>query len=253
MFLRLPRPTVFAHRGASAYAPENTLAALELAVQQNADAIELDVKLTLDGHVVVIHDQSVDRTTDGEGRVSQMTLDEIKELDAGSHFDPTYHGEPIPTLNNVLESLGKSIYINIELTNYSSPLDDLPQKVADLVLKHALSSHILFSSFNPIALIGIKRRLPSVPIALLCLPGQGGAWARSRLGYILRYQALHPEKGDVTEILVDRVHRYGYRIHTYTVNRSDDIHRMYNLNVDGIFTDDPILAREILDKHITPI
>lgn len=251
MFARLPRLTIFAHRGASAYAPENTIAAFELAVRQNADAIELDVKLTADGHVIVIHDQSVGRTTNGEGQVNQMTLKEISVLDAGSHFDPKYHCEHVPSLNDVLESLGKSIFINIELTNYASPFDDLPNKVADQVLKHAVSDHILFSSFNPIALIRIKRLLPSIPIALLCLPGVGGAWARSQIGHILRYQALHPEKRDVTQHLVDRVHNYGCRLNTYTVNQSEDIQRMIYLDVDGIFTDDPILARDILDKHIS--
>jgi glycerophosphoryl diester phosphodiesterase len=90
MLTELPRPTIFAHRGASAYAPENTLAAFELALRQGADAIELDAKLTRDGHIVVIHDQTVDRTTEGRGRVKDMTLAELRKLDAGSHFDVAF-------------------------------------------------------------------------------------------------------------------------------------------------------------------
>ena len=103
MSLSWGSPLIFAHRGASAHAPENTLAAFELAFQQNADVIELDSKLSADGHVVVIHDQSVDRTTNGFGRVSELTLAGLRELDAGSHFSATFHGEQIPTLVEVLE------------------------------------------------------------------------------------------------------------------------------------------------------
>src|SRR5512139_2686581 len=98
LFAHLPRPTIFAHRGASAYAPENTLAAFQMAIQQGADALELDVKLTADGQVVVIHDQTTDRTTGVKGRVSDLTLHELRNLDAGSFFDIAFQGEMIPTL-----------------------------------------------------------------------------------------------------------------------------------------------------------
>jgi len=133
MLAQLPKPTLFAHRGASAYAPENTLAAFTLAIHQNADAIELDAKLSADGEVVVIHDQTVDRTTDGVGKVNELVLAALKELDAGEKYDESFRGERIPTLDEVLESIGQKIFINIELTNYASPKDDLPLKVAEIV------------------------------------------------------------------------------------------------------------------------
>src|SRR5512143_1463332 len=97
----LPQPVVFAHRGASAHAPENTLAAFELALAQDADAIELDVKLTADGQAVVIHDPTLNRTTGSQGSVKNMSLAELKSLDAGSYFSETYRGEKIPTLEEV--------------------------------------------------------------------------------------------------------------------------------------------------------
>src|SRR3990170_393671 len=106
MFNQLPRPVIFAHRGASAYAPENTLAAFSLAVRQKSDGIELDAKLSADGHVVVIHDQTVDRTTSSRGRVADLTLADLREMDAGSHFDVEYKGERIPTLEEVFEAIG---------------------------------------------------------------------------------------------------------------------------------------------------
>jgi glycerophosphoryl diester phosphodiesterase len=147
----LPRPTVFAHRGASAYAPENTLAAFSLALRQEADGIELDAKLTKDGHVVVIHDPTVYRTTGAQGWVKDMTLAELRALDAGSHFDVAFKGEQIPTLDEVLSAVGRLAFVNIELTNYVSPFDELPEKAARIVKKHNLADRVMFSSFNPVA------------------------------------------------------------------------------------------------------
>lgn len=246
MFGNLSRPTIFAHRGASASAPENTLAAFELAVQQEADAVELDAKLSRDGHVVVIHDQSVDRTTGAHGRVGDLTLAELRRLDAGSHFDIAFRGEPIPTLEEVLEAVGQQVYVNIELTNYASVTDALPEKAAEVVRKQRLERRVIFSSFNPLALWRVRRVLPRAPIGLLAMPGSSGALARSPFGYLLRYDALHPEFTDVSPALVERLHRRGCRIHTYTVNRPEDLQRVIAAGVDGFFTDDPVLARQVL-------
>jgi glycerophosphoryl diester phosphodiesterase len=249
MLQHLPRPTIFAHRGASAYAPENTLIAFNLAVQQNADAIELDAKLSGDGQVVVIHDQTVDRTTSGVGRVSDMPLSELRAFDAGSHFDPIYKGEHIPTLDEVFSLLGEQIFINVELTNYTSIYDDLPYKVAQIVEFHKLKKDILFSSFNPIALSRIHRTLPEVPLGLLALPGPKGWWARSRLGKMLvPYQALHIELSDTSTSLINWVQKSGGRIHVYTVNNAKDLRQLFELRVDGIFTDDVPLAKNILEN-----
>lgn len=246
MFQSLPRPTIYAHRGASAYAPENTIAAFELALRQHADAIELDAKLNADGQVVVIHDQTVDRTTDGHGKISQLTLAQLKQLDAGSHFDDAFRGEKIPTLSEVFEAVGKQTFINIELTNYASMFDALPDQVAKLVRSHSMEERVVFSSFNPRALLRARKLLPQVPIALLALPGPGGGWARSWLGRLLSYQSLNPEARDVTQQLVSRVHRYGCQLNVYTVNQADSMRRLFSMQVDGIFTDDVMLARQVV-------
>jgi glycerophosphoryl diester phosphodiesterase len=124
---KLLQPVIFAHRGASAWAPENTLAAFRLAVEHGAPAIELDVKLTSDRKVVVLHDQTVDRTTNGHGDLRQFSLADLRELDAGGPFSAEYQGERIPTLVEVFEAVGKQVYINIELTNYASTRDKLPE------------------------------------------------------------------------------------------------------------------------------
>jgi glycerophosphoryl diester phosphodiesterase len=252
ILFQLERPTIFAHRGASNYAPENTIAAFILAIQQSADAIELDAKLCADGHVVIIHDQTVNRTAGAEGRVAEMTLAELQRLDSGSHFDVAFHGEAIPTLDQVLETVGKQIYVNIELSNYASKTDNLPEKAAGIVNRHALSDWVMFSSFNPLALVRTKRVLPDVPVGLLALRGGSGAWARSRLGSLLNYQALHPHYIDIDKKLVDRLHSRRVRIHPFTVNHASDLLRMARLDVDGIITDDPMLARQIITQKNKP-
>ena len=251
MLAQLPTPILFAHRGSSAYAPENTLAAFKLAVEQGAEAIELDAKLCADRQVVVIHDQTVDRTTGSTGKVRELSLAALRELDAGSYFGPAFHGEKIPTLAEVFDTVGQSIYINVELTNYASPTDELPDLVAGLVERFGMQDRVLFSSFNPLALIRIHRHLPQALLGLLALPGRSGAFARSGIGrWVVTYQALHPEKGDVTPGLVERVHRVGKRVHVWTVNEAQTIRDLVSWKVDGIITDDPILAQKVIQNEV---
>lgn len=246
IFSRLPHPIIFGHRGASAHAPENTLSAFELALKQGADAIELDAKLTQDGHIIVIHDQTVDRTTDGQGWVNQLKLEEIRRLDAGSHFDIAYQGEHVPTLEEVLSVVGVRTFTNIELTNYATPGDDLPQKVAALVHRLDIQDRIMFSSFHPLPLLRIHRYMPDVPIGLIGGSGFAGMLARSWIGRLIPHQALHPEVRSTTLTLIQREHNRGQRVNVWTVNTPDIMRKLFNWDVDGIFTDDPSLARKIL-------
>jgi glycerophosphoryl diester phosphodiesterase len=218
------------------------LAAFELAFAQNADAIELDVKLSADGHVVVIHDATVDRTTGVHGRVKDLSLAGLRALDAGSFFSENHSGEKIPTLEEVFESLGKRIFINVELTNYKTPRDQLVESVCMLVKKFGLQKQVMFSSFLASNLSKARAYLPGVPRGLLALNGLLGAWARS-FGFAFgRYHALHPYLKDVTPQQVQRVHRLQRRIHVWTVNAADDMRRLFRWGVDAIFTDDPQLA-----------
>ncbi len=242
MFNQLTPPYFFAHRGASAYAPENTLAAFELAVQQGAPAIEFDVKVTSDGHVVIIHDQTVDRTTNGTGQVTKTSLAALRELDAGCkakwHFSPR---EKIPTLDEVFEAVGKKVFMNVELTNYATPFDALVPKVADLVKKHGLEKRVMFSSFFPHNLMAAARLLPDVPRGQLFL-GAGAGWWQRAWGRLISVQAEHPWKEDVTANYIENAHARGRRVQVYTVNTPEDMRQMRKLGVDAIFTDDPLAA-----------
>lgn len=246
MYKSLPRPTVFAHRGASAHAPENTLAAFQLAAELGAPAIELDAKLSVDGEVVVIHDQTVDRTTNGTGVVHQLPLAALREFDAGGKFDQKYQGEKIPTLTEVFEAVGHRLFINIEITNYASPFDDLPTKVAELVNQHGLQDQVLFSSFFSLSLRHAHRIAPQVPIGLLIFPGFKGRLANFLFGWLASSQAIHPEASDVSLQLIHHAHRYGRRVHAYTVNDPQVMHRLFAWDIDGIFTDDPSLALQVI-------
>lgn len=239
MLESLPQPVLFAHRGASAHAPENTLAAFKLALTQQADGIELDVKLTSDGHVIVHHDATVNRTTNGQGRIKDMPLVELKKLDAGSSFSEQFRGEEIPTLAEVFETVGSRTFINIELTNYNTPRDHLVETVCMLVKKHQMQEHVMFSSFLGSNLSRARSYLPEVPRGLLAFNGILGAWARS-FGFVFgKYQALHPNLKDMTLQEVLRVHRLKRRVHVWTVNAEEDMRRLFGWGVDAIFTDDP--------------
>ena len=238
----LPRPVIFAHRGASAYAPENTLSAFNLAVAQGTDAIELDAKLSADGQVVVFHDATLERTTNGTGPVAQKTLAELRALDAGTYFSNQFSGEKIPLLEEVFEAVGKKTFINIELKNYATPFDQLVEKVCALVAKHELEDRVLFSSFNAANLRQAHELMPTVPRGLLALGGWAGAWSRS-FGFTFgEYAALHPCFRDVNVQQIQRVHRLKRRIHTWTVNKVEMIKQLKEWGVDGIYTDVPLMA-----------
>lgn len=248
MAVTIPNPILLAHRGASQYAPENTLPAFELALEQGADGVELDAKLSADGEVMVIHDASVDRTTGGHGKVSQLGLAQLKQLDAGALFEARFRGTRIPTLDEVFAAIGPRAIINVELTNYATPADQLVERVCELVKRHGLQERILFSSFLGMNLSRARRLLPGVPGGLLALPGWKGAWARSFGFMFSEFEALHPHFSDVSARQVSRVHQLKRRIHVWTVNAAEEIERLRGWGVDGFITDDPLTARRALEK-----
>jgi glycerophosphoryl diester phosphodiesterase len=247
MWTDLTRSIVIAHRGDKSHAPENTLAAFQLAAEKGADAVECDVKLTADGQVIILHDQTVDRTTNGTGNVSRLSLAALRKLDAGAWFSGQFRGERIPTLDEVFETVGKHLLMNVELKNYATPGDDLVSKVVELVKKHAVQDRILFSSFLPSHLRKARLLLPQVPRGLLCIPGRLGWWART-FGCCGDYFALHPHLTGVNLGLIHRVHAAGKRVHVWTVNAEEDLKRMIGHGVDAIIADDTELALRLLGR-----
>ncbi len=248
MLDRFPRPIVLAHRGDLAHAPENTLASFKQAIQKGADGIELDAKLTSDGHVIVFHDMTVERTTDGTGRVASLSLDAIRKLDAGGWFNEKFRGERVPLLEEVFETLGRDKLINIELTNYSSPRDGLVDRVCELIERHGNAGQIIFSSFFESNLKRAAQLTPQIPRGLLAMPGLPGIWARS-FGFMFGdFQALHPHITSVDRQQVQRVHRLNRRVHVWTANTPEEVKQLQEWNVDGILTDDPQAALRALGR-----
>jgi glycerophosphoryl diester phosphodiesterase len=234
-------PLIIAHRGASAYAPENTLAAFRLAGEMGADAIELDAKLTADGQIVVHHDGMLDRTTTGSGRLSEHTLAQIRQLDAGRKYDVRFSGERVPTLEEVLAEIGQQLLINVELKDYERPRDDLPQAAAALVRSMGLQARVLFSSFNPLALRRARRQAPEIPTALLVTASDSRA-KRALYRMISSPWACHPEERMVDAKLIDDEHRRGRRVNVWTVNNAARIAALFAGGVDGVITAMPDLA-----------
>lgn len=245
MLADLPSPLILCHRGAKNYAPENTLSAFRTALELGADGFELDTQLTSDGHVVVSHDTTVDRLTDGHGKLRDFSLADLRQLDAGSSFSEKFRGEKIPTLDEVFESSGKRAIINIELKNFSKPFDDLVEKVCEAVQRHGMQKHVIFSSFLPWNLKKARRLLPEVPRGLITIKGRWGVWGRSFGFNFGDYDALHPNLDDVTAQQVQRVHKLKRKINVWVANKEDDIRRLVGWGVDGIMTDDPLLAIRI--------
>jgi glycerophosphoryl diester phosphodiesterase len=243
-----PAPVIFAHRGDRLHEPENTLPAFQQAMEKGADGVELDAKLTSDGHVIVIHDTTVERTTNGKGRVASFSLDSIRKLDAGIWFDEKFGGTKIPLLEEVFETVGKDKLINIELTNYSTPGDGLVIKVCNLIERHNNHKQIVFSSFFPSNLKIAAQTLPEIPRGLLAMPGLAGLWSRS-FGFMFGdYQALHPHISNASREQVQRAHRIKRRVHVWTANSPEEISQLKEWGVDGIFTDDPQMAVRALGR-----
>jgi glycerophosphoryl diester phosphodiesterase len=249
MLPSLSSPVIFAHRGASSHAPENTLAAFQLAIDQNATAIELDVQLTKDKEVIVFHDVFLDRTTDGKGKTKSLSLSEIKQLNAGFPASPAYQKETIPTLAEVLSFLPQEIFINIELKNLDSSRDELPTRTLSVIHEYNAQSRVLLSSFNTIALQRSYKKSPDVPLGLLV---RTSLFADIHLNfpYILnKIQSIHLSYKALTPRLVASFKQAEKKVFTYTLNHTSDIVNAMNMGVDGFFTDDPGFARRILSQE----
>jgi len=243
-----PSPVLLAHRGASAHAPENTLNAFKLAVNQGASAIELDVQLSADDKVVVFHDSTAERTTNGSGKIRHRTLNYIKSIHAGAAFGTAFPDAKVPTLDEVFNELDTNIYLNIELKNQRSPFDSLPEKVAKIIRKHHAKNRVLISSFNLVALYRMLRLLPSVPRGILLNKPYKIDLCINIPGLISDFQTLNSPLNCINEDRVNSLHKLGKKVYTYTLNHPDEIQYALDCGVDGFFTDDPTLGLRILSE-----
>jgi glycerophosphoryl diester phosphodiesterase len=224
------------HRGASGILPENTLPAFLEALKLGAKAIEFDVQLTRDLVPVVIHDETLERTTDGTGRVEDRTLAELCRLDAGAWFAPELAGTRIPTLEETLDALAGRAILNIEFKP-DSRTEALVDRALALVGQFGLLETAVFSSFEPAALEVLRRRSPDARIGVLAASGPIAPFlARAEE---LRAVNLHPAAALVNRALVDAAHGPGLNVWVWTVNSPRRMAALATMEVDGIFSDHP--------------
>ncbi len=251
------RPMIIAHRGASAYAPENTIAAFKLAVKMGADAIELDVHQTKDGRLVVIHDETIDRTTNGNGSVSDFTLDELRKLDAGSWFDPNFEGEKIPTLEEAIEAVPDTIIIIIELKTGSHQSPGIEENVIKIIRQNKTANRVILKSFNQEVLQRLRESAPEIPLCYVYafrIPFLGmiidkGISFGSIFNVDVEY--LQPHRLLLTKFFVKKARLRGFKIISWGVNSPQQIMKAINLGVDGIETDYPNRALRLLQKNFS--
>ncbi len=229
------RMLVLGHRGARAYAPMNTIPSFELALKQGADGVELDTHFSKDGHLIVLHDFSVDATTNGKGLAKDFTLAELKELDAGSSFSAEYEGTRIPTLDEVFEAVGKELFINVEIKSETQDTDGVEQAVADCIAKHGLEGSTIVSSFNPLALKRFRAIMPVVPIGYLY--SENYNFSEAMEGF--PHEARHPHYEMIDADYMKWAKANNFRVNTWTVNDPERAVELYQLGVDAIITDVP--------------
>ncbi|MFM1652150.1 glycerophosphodiester phosphodiesterase [Brevibacillus sp. B_LB10_24] len=231
-------PLILAHRGASAHAPENTLAAFRLGFEQGADGIELDVHLTRDGRLAVIHDHTLERTTNGTGLAGKKTLAELAKLDAGSWFDSRFAQEKVPALEEVLELCPAGAIVNIELKNGPVFYPRFAEALAETLRSWKQKLALVISSFDHRVLAQVHQADSELPLGLLyeAVLYDPIAYVRS-LPYPV--QSLHVWHHLATSELIASAHREGLRVLVYTVNHPDDFARAVGAGVDGIITNVP--------------
>lgn len=227
---------IFAHRGYSGKFPENTMVAFKAVLDYEIEGVELDVHMTKDGQLVVIHDKKVNRTTNGKGYVSEMKLDEIKQLDAGSWFNPLFKGERIPTLEEVLKLYQhKNLRVNIELKSEELPYCGMDMKVVKLVEELGMSKQVILSSFDHETLYRISQVAPQLEIAPLLSNLIISPWKYTK---DLSASAMHISGYYMQRQAAIKAIEQGAIIRVYTINTKDHFKMCQKANVAAIFTDE---------------
>ncbi|WML25666.1 glycerophosphodiester phosphodiesterase [Neobacillus sp. OS1-33] len=235
---------IFAHRGYSASFAENTLGAFLEAEKAGADGVELDVQLTKDGELVVIHDEKVDRTTNGNGLVKDFLVKDLRKLNANKKSPKT---EPIPTLTEVFEWLtSNKLLCNIELKNALFPYKGMEEKVIHLIRKFNLMDRIILSSFNHYSVVYCYSLAPEIETAPLFMEGIYMPWIYSQA---IRAKGIHPRYSTMPDDVMINTLNSGIAVRPYTVNKEDDIHRLFKINCTAIITDDPIKALKLRKQY----
>ncbi len=229
-----------AHRGASAYAPENTFAAFDRALELGASHVEFDLHFSKDGHIVIIHDETLERTTNGTGLVAETTLAELRSLDAGSWFSPEFAGEPIPTFGGMLERYKGRFHFHVEI---KADVRGLSRRAVDLVRGYGVAGSATITSFQSASLEELTDYAPELPTGWLVVDVDDSTIDRAkRLGLNL----ICPHSSKLTPELVDRLHRDGLEVRAWGAADEILMRRAVDAGVDGLTVNFPDKLAEYL-------
>ena len=241
-----------AHRGASGYAPEHTFYAYDKAHKEfNADYIELDLQMTKDGNLIAMHDEDVERTTGNKGRVEDYTTKELKQMDVGSWFNKKYpkyakkeyKGAKIPTLEEILDRYGDNANYYIE-TKSPDVYPGMEEKLLHSLEKHNLlidqklnKGQVVIQSFSQESLLKVANMNNQIPLVQLVDENKLSTFNSEDLKFISSYTiGVWPDYSDLDEQMVQKLHNYNLKVHPYTVNTEKDMQQMFNIGVDGVFS-----------------
>ncbi|MFC4557861.1 glycerophosphodiester phosphodiesterase [Virgibacillus kekensis] len=241
---------IFAHRGSAGTHPENTMASYREAKRVGADGIELDVHLTSDGKLAVIHDETVDRTTNGTGHIKDFTLAELKELDAGSWFTSEFSGETIPELGEVLAWVKQEkLLVNIELKNvFYLDYPGIEENVLQEVNRYGLKEQTVISSFNHIGLNTVRRLDSEIDCAILYSEKLYQPWNYAKT---LGSTSLHPHLYGMNDEMIQYAEQIGCPVRPFTINEEQQIEKFIRLGCSAIITDFPeraVILREAISR-----
>lgn len=244
----MKKTLVWAHRGASAYAPENTLPAFEKAVEMKADGIELDVQMTKDGELVVIHDERLERVSDGKGYVKDYTYAELLKLNFNQKF-PQYGNVRIPTLEQVYLLIKPTdLTINVEIKTGEIFYPEIEERVIDLTERYGLSDRVIYSSFNHYTVRKVKELCPKAEVGMLYCDGMIDPVAYAR--ETVKADAIHPAFYNIKYPgVVKACKEDGIKIHVWTVNEETEMRELCEWQIDAMITNDPVLGRKIADEY----
>ncbi len=236
-----------AHRGFSGKYPENTMLAFRKAIEAGADGAELDVHLTKDNVLVVIHDEKIDRTTDGTGLVADYTYDELRQFDASAGFRGVYGFNAIPTLREYFELVSPidGFITNIELKTGVNEYPGIEQAVYDLIREFGLVDRIIISSFNHYSVMRFKAIAPEIKCGYLV-----ASWLYDVGEYTHKrgIECVHPLFLSLNEESVAEIKKNSVQINTWTVNTADEVERLYKLGVDAVIGNYPDMTKEVIDR-----
>ncbi|SFE11254.1 glycerophosphoryl diester phosphodiesterase [Lentibacillus persicus] len=237
-------PLNFAHRGSLTEAPENTLPAFHKAIEHGARAIELDIQLSKDNHLVVAHDHKFARFNKKfDGLINDYTLEEIRQIDVGSAFGNEYAGTTLPTLDEVLDICPPELFLNIEIKNIPVIYDGIERRLLNTLNAHNRLENVIISSFDHVALKKVQDMHPGIDLGMLFYYRMLEPWIYAANSG-LNIRSLHPNHVYVDQTFVQESKQQGYEVYPFTVNDTKRYDELLQYGVDGVFSNEPVIFKK---------